>query len=316
MKRILAVLGICALLCAGISTIPDVAVNAVPRAAVTSPKNVRYSKTLTANATLSYVSQAEVTSAMPLVIKRCCVSPGDIVNAGDIVAVVDKEGSASFVESLGQLPQLALASSGLSTAVSLIPEMITADTSGKVISVAGNGAAVEAGSSICTIAGTDTLVLTVPISEQYISAVEPGQAVSFSLAAYPDVTFTGKVADIAAAARSRYSGSVLETVVDVTIAPDRYDERMKSGLTAEVQLYLTEPKTICVLDYSAIGQDEGGEYIYVYEEGRAVRRKIFTGAEFSDGAEVLKGVTADELVFTSPEEIAESSFIIVEAEGK
>jgi len=314
MKKIIALLCSCAAICGVVSVLPDIAVDAAPAAHVTSPKYGSYSKTLSANGTLSYLSQSDVTSALPLVIGSYLVSEGDHVNAGDIIATVDTEGSSSFIKSLGQLPQLAVAASGLSTAVSLIPRQITADRSGRVLSVAGSGAAVEAGSSICTIAGTDTLVLSVPVSEQYISSVELGQAVSFTLTAYPDIVFTGKVADIAGSARSRYSGSVLETVVDVTIAPDEYDERLRSGLTAEAVFTLTQPKTICVLPYDTIGQDEGGEYIYVYQDGKAVRRRIFTGAEFSDGTEIVKGVTAEELVFTEPEQIADSSYIRMKAE--
>ena len=309
MKRIAAVLCFCALACVGISAVPEVAVGAVPEASVVSAKLVEYSESLTANATLSYMGQSEVTSAMPLVISRYCVSAGEHIEAGDIIAVVDKDGSRTFVESLGQLPQLAVAASGISTAVSLIPEFITADRSGTVLSTAGNGAAVEAGSSLCTIAGTDTLILTAPISEQYISSVSVGQTAVFSMTAYPDEVFTGKVAAVAATARNCYSGSVLETVVDITITPDEYDERMKSGLTAEVKLSLSEPETICVLSYEAIGQDEGGEFVYVYEDGKAVRRKVFTGAEFSDGTQIIKGVAADELVFTSPDKISGCSYI-------
>ncbi len=311
MKKIIAVISLCAVLCAGVYMLPDAAVNAAPCADVVAARNVKYSETMTANGTLSFLSQSEVTSALPLVMADYCVAEGDFVEAGDVIARVDRDGSASLIQGLGQLPQLAAAASSLSTAVSLVPSEITADRSGRVVSVAGSGAAVESGSSICTIAGTDTLVLTAPVSEQYISSVRQGQPVSFTLTAYPDIVFTGEVAGIAAAARSRYSGSVLETVVDVTITPDEYDERLKSGLTAEVVFTLTDAKTICILPYEAIGQDEGGEYVFVYKDGKAVRRKIFTGAEFSDGTEVIKGVAAGELVFTSPDEISQSSFIRV-----
>ena len=310
MKKIIAVLCLCAALTAGICAIPDAAVGAAPSACVISPKNVMYSETLTSCGSLSYIGQSDVTSALPLIIERYNVSEGERIEAGDVVAVIDKDGSASFIESLGQLPQLAVAASNLSTAVSLIPNEITADRTGTVIATAG--AAVEAGSSICTIAGTEELVITAPVSEQYISYIEEGEKISFTLAAYPEETFKGTVHSIAASARSKYSGSVLETVVDVTVSPDSFDDRFKAGLSADVTFTLTEPKSICVLSYEAIGQDEGGEYVYVYEDGKAIRRRIFTGAEFYDGTEVIKGVTAEELVFTSPDEISENSFIRVE----
>lgn len=309
MKRKIAVLVFCAVLCAAVCVLPDIAVNAAPVASLTSPKCVNYCKSLTACGTLSYLSQSDVVSTLPLVIKSCTVKEGDYVEAGDTVAVVDKEGSASFIESMGQLSYLSLASSGISAAVGLIPDTIAADRSGKVLSTAGNGAAVEAGGSICTIAGTDTLVMTAPVSELYISSIEVGQPVSFTLSAYPDAVMTGTVSGISGSARNRYSGAVLETVVDVTITPDFSDPRMKSGLTADVTFQLEETRTICVLPYNAIGQDEAGEYIYLYKDGKAVRQNIFTGAEFSDGTEVIRGVSESDLVFTSPEELSGKTYI-------
>ncbi len=312
MKRIITVLSISAAITGIIAAVPFAAVGNAPAAEVISAKTVSYAASLNGSGALSFMGQSDVTSALPLVIARSCVSEGDLVQVGDTVAIVDKNGTSSFIESLGQLPQLAIASASLSTAMSLIPDEIAADRNGLVISAAGNGTSVEAGSAICTIASTDQLVLTVPVGEQYISQIDKGCKASFSLTAYPDTIFTGTVSKIAGAARNRYIGSVLETVVDVQILPDRYDERLKAGLTADVQFTLTEPKNICVLPYEAIGQDETGEFVYVYADGKAVKRRICTGAEFSDGTEVIKGITAEDKVFTSPDAISDSRFVRLE----
>lgn len=314
MKKIITVLCISAAVTAAVCIVPTVAVSTAPASSVISAKTVSYAESLTGMGSLSFEGQADVTSSLPLVIARSCVSEGDIVQAGEIVAVVDRTGTQSFIESIGQLPQLAIASAGLSTAMSLIPDTITADHSGLVLSTVHNGSAVEAGSAICSIASTDQLVLTVPVSEQYISRIAEGQQVGFYLTAYPEERFTGTVHSIAAAARSQYSGAVLETVVDVRILPDSYDERMKTGLTASVEFVLTQPKNICILPYEAIGQDEAGEFVYLYENGKAVKRKIFTGAEFADGTEIIKGVTAEDKVFTCPDDISDSRFVRLEQE--
>lgn len=312
MKKAAAVLIGFAALSVGICTIPDAAVNAMPVLSVISPKTVSYSKTLQSSGTLAYLGQSDVTSALPLVIKEYRVAEGDIIEAGDVVALVDKQGSLSLLESLGKYGSIAVSTSDLSAAAGLIPSEITSDRSGRVLSTAGSGAAVQAGNSICTVAGTDTLVITAPVSELYISEIEVGQNVTFTLSAYPDETFIGTVFAIAGSARSQYSGSVLETVVDVTIAPNEFDERMKAGLTADVSFTLTPPQNICVLSYDAIGQDDGGEYVYVYSEGKAVKRRISTGAEFTDGAQVIIGVTEHEQVISSPEKISENSYIRME----
>lgn len=309
MKKAIAVLCLCIVAAAAVGAAPGAVESSVPAARTMRAKTRSYNETVGGSGTLRYIDQSDITFAMPLVIERFYVEAGDTVSVGDRIAAVDKDATASLIESLGQVSQLAIAAANLSTAVSLIPSEITADTAGRVISTAGNGAAIESGYSIATIAKSDVLTVSAAVSELDIAKVSLGQKAVFTCAAYPDTVFTGKVAAIASCARSRYSGAVLETVVDILIAPDKRDERLKAGLSADVEIQLSEPRTICVLSYDAIAQDESGEYVYVYENGAAVRRNIFTGAEFSDGTEVVKGIDTDDIIFAKPEEISESRFI-------
>lgn len=312
MKKYIALAIACAALAAGVSYLPAAVEASVPAAVSISPTEVYYSESVNTSGTLCYIGQGDVTSALPLVLSEFEVEEGDHVEVGDVIARVDRKASETFISSLGKVSQLAAATANLSTAMSLIPEEITADRSGTVISTAGAGAAVESGTSIATIAGTDSLVLTSAVSELNIARIQPGQPVEFTLSAYPDDVFTGTVSKIAGSARSQYSGAVLETVVDVLISPDTTDPRLRSGLTADVRFQLSDPRKICVLPYNAIGQDEEGEYVYLLEDGAAVKHKIFTGAEFSDGTEVIKGATINDKVFLDPEDISLSKYVRIE----
>lgn len=312
MKKYIALAIACAALAAGVSYLPAAVEASVPAAVSISPTEVYYSESVNTSGTLCYIGQGDVTSALPLVLSEFEVEEGDHVEVGDVIARVDRKASETFISSLGKVSQLAAATASLSTAMSLIPEEITADRSGTVISTAGAGAAVESGTSIATIAGTDALVLTSAVSELNIARIQPGQPVEFTLSAYPNDVFTGTVSKIAGSARSQYSGAVLETVVDVLISPDSTDPRLRSGLTADVRFQLSDPRKICVLPYNAIGQDEEGEYVYLLENGAAVKHKIFTGAEFSDGTEVIKGATINDKVFLDPEDISLSKYVRIE----
>lgn len=312
MKKYIALAIVCAALAAGVSYLPAAVEASVPAAVSISPTEVYYSESVNTSGTLCYIGQGDVTSALPLVLSEFEVEEGDHVEVGDVIARVDRKASETFISSLGKVSQLAAATASLSTAMSLIPEEITADRSGTVISTARAGAAVESGTSIATIAGTDSLVLTSAVSELNIARIQPGQPVEFTLSAYPNDVFTGTVSKIAGSARSQYSGAVLETVVDVLISPDTTDPRLRSGLTADVRFQLSDPRKICVLPYNAIGQDEEGEYVYLLEDGAAVKHKIFTGAEFSDGTEVIKGATINDKVFLDPEDISLSRYVRIE----
>lgn len=309
MKKVIAVLGIGAVLAVIAGAVPRAVESATPVSETLRASVRSYNEYVVGTGELAYLGQHEITSALPLVIEKLLVREGDIVEVGDTVATIDRESSASLIESLGQVTALAISATNLSTAVALLPEKITSDCSGRVISTTNNGQAVQSGYSIVTVAQTEELAITAAVSELDIAKVSLGQNVRFYLAAYPDDVFFGTVSAIAQAARSQYNGAVLETVVDVTVTPDVPDERLRSGLSAEVEIQLSAPRQICVLPYSAIAQDDAGEYVYVYENGRAVRRDIFTGAEFADGTEIKKGISTSDIVFEDPQEIAERNYI-------
>ncbi len=309
LKKAVAVMCVCAAIAITAGAAPRAVESSVHAAGTLRASTRSYNETVAGSGSLAYSGEHEITSALPLVIDKFYVAEGDSVEIGDRIAAVDKAATASLIESLGQVSQLAVAAANLSTAVSLIPEEITSDCAGKVISVAGSGASIESGYAVATISKGSRLYVNAAISELDISKVEEGQPVRFTCAAYPDTVFMGVVSGIASAARNQYNGAVLETVVDIRVTPNDEDKRLKSGLSADVEILLEEPRQICVLPYEAIGQDNAGEFIYVYEDGAAVRRNIFTGAEFSDGTEVIKGVSPTDIVLAEPEKIAQKSYI-------
>ena len=311
MKKAVAVLGIGTVLAVVVGAVPRAVESATPVSETIKASIRDYNECVVGTGELTYLGQHEITSSLLLVIEKLLVREGDIVEVGDTVATIDRDSSAALIESLGQVSALAISATNLSTAVALLPEKITSDCSGRVISAANSGQAVQSGYSVATVAQTEELAVTAAISELDIADIAVGQSVRFYLAAYPDEVFFGKVSAISQAARNQYNGAVLETVVDVTVTPDAPDERLKSGLSAEVEIQLSEPRSICVLPYSAIAQDDTGEYVYVYENDKAVRRDVFTGAEFADGTEIKKGVSANDVIFQNPQEIADRNYIRV-----
>lgn len=289
--------------------VPRAVESSAPAAETLRPELREYRKTVKAGGSFSYLGQREITSALPLVIERFSVSAGDTVSVGDEIATVDRRSSAALIESMGQVKMLAIPASNLEAAIAMIPEKITADCSGRVISTAPGGTAVQSGSSLASVANTDQLSVSAAVSELDIAKVEIGQTALITLAAYPGEVFSGKVTDIAQTARDQYSGAVLETVVDVRVTPDEFDERLKPGLSADVEIAISGERVICVLPYDALGQDAQGEYVFVYEDGKAARRDVITGAEFADGTEIVSGIDESDVVFKDPEGLADRSYI-------
>lgn len=292
-----------------VATVPKAVESSAPAAETLHAETREYTETVNGSGSFSYLRQREITSSLPLVIDSYSVSVGDEVNVGDEIATVNRQSTASLIESMGQVTMLAIPASDLETAIAMIPEKIYSDCIGRVISTAPSGSAIPSGSSVASVAQSESLCVTAAISELDIAKIELGQRTQITLAAYPDVVFSGTVTGIAQTARNQYNGAVLETVVDITVTPDTPDERIISGLSADVKIELSEPREICVVPYSAIGQDDAGEYVYVYENGRSARRDILTGAEFADGAEIISGIESDDIIFKEPEKLTGKSYI-------
>ncbi len=289
--------------------VPRAVESSAPAAETVHAETREYCETVCGAGSVSYKDQRSVTSSMPLVMESFSVDVGDEVKVGDEIAKVDKNSSAALINSLGQVKSLAVPASDLQTAIAMIPEKITSNCSGKIISIAPTGSAVQSGSSIADISEGGGLSVSAAVSELDIAKIALGQNAEITLAAYPEETFNGKVTEIAETARNQYNGAVLETVVDITVTPDTEDERLISGLSADVAIVLGAPREICVVPYSAIGQDNGGEFVCVYENGKAVRKNVETGAEFEDGAEILSGVDENAVIFKSPEKLSGKSYV-------
>lgn len=150
----------------------------------------------------------------------------------------------------------------------------------------------------------------VAVNESDILSVETGQSARLSGAALPEGEFSGKVTTVSDTAyTSAFSAaSIPVTVVDVTVNIEEGDKALlRSGYSVTAQLKTGEERTVNMLPYSVIGQDEKGEYVYVLENGFAVRHDIVTGIELSDRTEIVEGVSAEDVVLTNPETLFEGA---------
>ena len=152
----------------------------------------------------------------------------------------------------------------------------------------------------------------VAVNEGDIPLVEAGQSAWLSGAALPDGEFSGSVTLVGDTAYTSVLSavSIPETVVDVTVTIEEGDDTLlRSGYSVTAQLKTGDVRTVNMLPYSVIAQDERGEYVYVLEKGVAVRRDIVTGIELSDRTEIVEGVSSQDLVLTNPETLFEGARI-------
>lgn len=151
----------------------------------------------------------------------------------------------------------------------------------------------------------------VAVNEADISLIEQGQTAYLNGAALAEGRYSGSVISIGDTAYTApvSSSAIPETVVDVTISIENGSfGELRSGYSVTAQLKTGEERTLTMLPYTAIGQDDKGEYVYILENGISVRKDIVTGIELADKTEIVSGVDADDRVLTYPENVLENSY--------
>lgn len=143
----------------------------------------------------------------------------------------------------------------------------------------------------------------VSVSEADISHVEVGQAAVLSGAAIGEGNYTATVSSISDIAHLSSAVGSARTVVDIVLTLDNADNALRSGYTVKAKIKTDDERTICMLSYDLICQDENGEYVYVLKDETALRREIVTGTELSEGAEIVSGVSFDDDIVENPEKL-------------
>lgn len=114
-----------------------------------------------------------------------------------------------------------------------------------------------------------------------------------------------EVDDVAIASGNGGKGSK----VNVKIAIDNPDERIKIGYDVEVKIELSIKENAVVVDFESIVQDrDGKKYIYHVEDDMARKRVVSTGIETSFEVEITEGlIPGDRYVVNPPEEMQEKN---------
>jgi RND family efflux transporter MFP subunit len=158
--------------------------------------------------------------------------------------------------------------------------------------------AVDTKGAVVTMADMTTLEVEADVAESALGKIKVGQPTEIQLDAVPDTRFAGVVNRIVPTV-DRAKATVL---VKVRFA-DR-DERVLPDMSAKVAFLeravpAGDRKPVTVVPKQAVVERDGGKYVFVLRDGRAVRTKVETGRALGDLVEV-SGVAAGEKVATRP----------------
>lgn len=178
---------------------------------------------------------------------------------------------------------------------------LNAPVDGRIAQVlAEKGENVQAGQAIAIINSGNRAEITIPVSESLIAKVPQAGAAEVTFGAIEGVKFKATITEVGVASVGT------ATTYPVVVRLDEEDERVRSGMAAEVSITFGsdgEEKAI-YLPPKAVGEDRDGRFAFVAvpaEEGFATvqRRKLETGEIGSNGLRVLSGVEDGDLLITA-----------------
>ncbi|MGA0265278.1 MAG: efflux RND transporter periplasmic adaptor subunit [Lysobacterales bacterium] len=171
------------------------------------------------------------------------------------------------------------------------------------------------GSTMMVIADRSETLTEVQVDEADIAQVTEGQRADVYPAAHPDTPLAGSVQSIASVARQAQGQQSLTFLVKILL--DEQDEiRIRPGMSVRADIYTeTSDETISVpvqavqyedeigLDEdndNARGAEEEKAYVFVFADGKAIRRDVKTGISSDSDQQILEGLEKGEKVIIGP----------------
>jgi membrane fusion protein (multidrug efflux system) len=131
-----------------------------------------------------------------------------------------------------------------------------------------SGEYVAEGAPLFRVVEVDTVKMVIDVPEQDVLAAEAGREVPFTVSAYPDRTFTGRVSFVSLVASSGSNSFRTEVLVG------NADGSLRPGMITEASLVRGTRERAAIVPFSSVVPEKGEHVVYVAEEDRAVRRLV------------------------------------------
>ncbi|MFH1937992.1 MAG: efflux RND transporter periplasmic adaptor subunit [Patescibacteria group bacterium] len=155
------------------------------------------------------------------------------------------------------------------------------------------GETAQANLIIISMISTGNFQIEANISETEISKVNLGDGIDMTLDALgPDEKFTGQIVKIDPA-ETIVSGVIYYKTTSIF---DVEDERIKSGMTVNLDIETDKKENILYLPYYSIKEIDGRKYVIVMEDGKREEKTITIGLEGETRVEILSGLEENQEV--------------------
>ncbi len=155
------------------------------------------------------------------------------------------------------------------------------------------GEMTSAGQAAVVLSGLEQLEVVVNLDETDVAQVAVGQACSIKVDAFPDAEFCGEVIHIAPVA-STESGVVL---YPVTVRLDPTDLPVRAGMTADVEIIITERENVLIVPLRAVHTENGSASVDLMGANQQVERvPVELGMVTETEVEIISGLSEGDVV--------------------
>jgi multidrug efflux pump subunit AcrA (membrane-fusion protein) len=157
------------------------------------------------------------------------------------------------------------------------------------------GEIATAGNALISVISSSNLQIESNVPEVDIGKLAVANSVNITLDAFPGETFSGHVVAIDPA----------ETIVDgvvnykITVSFDEVNQKIKSGLTANLRIITQKKEGVLVLPQYAILENDNGSFVRMYDDAQQTTTDVpvVLGIRSSNGTvEIISGVTEGQRV--------------------
>jgi len=170
------------------------------------------------------------------------------------------------------------------------------------------GSLVNPGTIITTLDDLSVIKVDFSVQENFLAGLREGLKVSATAAAFPGREFTGTVSGI--------DSRVDPVSRSVTVRADvpNSDDALKPGMFLNVRLARDERNALMIPE-AALTPEQSRQFLFVVEDGRAVRREVRIGRREPGRVEVVAGLNpGDHVIVEGTQKVREGAAVrIVEA---
>lgn len=180
---------------------------------------------------------------------------------------------------------------------------ILADFDGVVTEMeAVEGAIPQEGTKLVTVESTEKVKVEITVSKYDLEKIQIGQTATIDIA---NKKYEGKVTKINRMATTNASGAA---VVGAEIEIENPDSEIYLGVEARVEINTATVSGAVAVPVEVINTDKDGDFVFVAENGVAVKKRITTGISSDSYSEIKEGLSEGEtIIVTTGQELEEGA---------